>query len=271
MGLQFSRNSMVRTRDFMVGILLVAGFGWPLSSFAQMWDNIDGTLGSLSPEKLAKKRPKAPFDLTGTWMISGDFRFTPLPKFKPATALTYQAAIDARASGKSYNDDIGQCWPPGMPVIMTRVWPIHMIQLPTAIVMISNFENKVRWIYLDGRQHMDPDLYVPSYNGESIGRWEGDTLVVDSRNFETKKHWIMAGVPISDQFHLVEKIKLGADGESLEIENIMTDPENWEGQWISTKKYKREHKVDFLEVHCLPDLNEGIPAVSDDYNINTTD
>jgi hypothetical protein len=47
----------------------------------------------------------------------------------------------------------------------------------------------------------------------------------------------------------------------------MTDPENWEGEWVSTKRYKREHKVDFLEVHCLPDLNEGILGTSDKYSI----
>ena len=40
---------------------------------------------------------------------------------------------------------------------------------------------------------------------------------------------------------------------------------NWEGEWKSTKTYRREHKVDFLEVHCLPDTNEGIPATFDQY------
>lgn len=253
----------------LISLMLLLGAFIAAPSHAQMWDNLDGHAGSLSPENLSKQRPKAPVDLTGTWMIAGNFRFTPLPKFTPQTAKTYEEAQAARAAGKTYNDDIGRCWPPGVPVIMTRVWPIHVIQLPTAIVMISNFENQVRWIYMDGREHSDPDLYVPSYNGESIGHWEGDTLVVDTRNVETKKHWIAAGVPISDQFRLIERIKLSDDGEGLEIENIMTDPENWQGQWTGTKKYKREHKVDFLEVHCLPDLNEGIPAISDEYNIST--
>ena len=75
-----------------------------------------------------------------------------------------------------YRDDIGQCWPAGMPLIMTRVWPIAMIQLPTAIYMTSAFMNSLRIIYLDGRPHSDPDIVVPSFNGESIGRWEGNTL-----------------------------------------------------------------------------------------------
>ena len=75
--------------------------------------------------------------------------------------------------GKVYKDDIGQCWPAGLPLIMTRYWPMAMIQLPTAIYMVSEFMNSVRTIYLDGRQHTDPDIVVRTFNGESIGRWEG--------------------------------------------------------------------------------------------------
>ena len=64
---------------------------------------------------------------------------------------------------------------------MTRVWPIAMIQVPTAIYMISGFMNSIRIIYLDGRPHTDPDIVVPSFSGESIGHWENDSLVVDTQ------------------------------------------------------------------------------------------
>ena len=79
-----------------------------------------------------------------------------------------------------YRDDIGQCWPAGLPLIMTRYWPIAMIQLPTAIYMVSGFMNSTRIVYLDGRTHTDPDIVVRTFNGESIGRWEGETLVIDT-------------------------------------------------------------------------------------------
>ncbi len=77
---------------------------------------------------------------------------------------------------------------------MTRVWPIAMIQFPTAIYMVSEFMNSVRIIYLDGRQHTDPDIVVRTFNGESIGRWEGDTLVVETKNFpDLDHHWMDQG------------------------------------------------------------------------------
>ncbi|MGZ3247827.1 MAG: hypothetical protein ACXU61_12215, partial [Croceibacterium sp.] len=158
----------------------------PPEQFDKMVPKHPGQLGVLAPANIHKPRPKPPFDLTGTWFVDLRGGFTnfmfgpPYPKFyKPGR----QALIDsakAAAAGKTYRDAIGQCYPPGMPMIMTRVWPQNFIQLPTAIFMISAFNNSVRTIFMDGRQHTDPDIVVPSYNGESVGHWEGDTLVVDT-------------------------------------------------------------------------------------------
>src|SRR5215469_3165059 len=127
-------------------------------------------MSALAPANVSKPRTKPPFDLTGTWMHGGGpdnpFRFSPPPGFKltPAAQGHYDAAQKAAKEGKVYRDDIGQCWPAGLPVIMTRVWPIAMVQIPTAIFMISGFMNSVRIIYLDGRKHTDPDLVVRSFN-----------------------------------------------------------------------------------------------------------
>ena len=100
-------------------------------------------------------------------------------------------------------------------------------------------------------------MYVPSYNGESIGRWEGDTLVVDTRNFETHQHYIDRLVPLSEQFRIVERISSIENGDRLSIEFTMTDPENWEGDWIVTKTFRRQERMDFVESPCLPNTNEA--------------
>ena len=91
---------------------------------------------------------------------------------------------------------------------MTRVWPIAMIQLPTAIYMVSHFMNSLRIVYLDGRPHSDPDVVVRTFNGESIGKWEGDTLVVDTTHFVNDHHWIDAGIPATDALRIVERMRL---------------------------------------------------------------
>src|SRR5580692_6425283 len=226
----------------------------------------DGYYGALAPQNLHKARPKPPFDMTGTWFVNlrhgfADFMFgPPYPEFfEPAKQAMVEAAA-ARAAHKSYRDSIGECFPAGMPMIMTRVWPTDIIQLPTAVFMTFGFTNSFRVIYLDGRKHTDPDIAISTYNGESIGHWDGGTLVVDTQYFEPNQHWIDTGIPISDQLHMVEKIRLLDKGTTLEIETIMTDPKNWKGEWHSTHRWTRMDYSDIPEVECLPNLNEHLPS-----------
>jgi hypothetical protein len=229
------------------------------------WENANGQLGALSRANLAKAHAPHAVDLTGTYTPEGFWEFQPYPKLKPKAQELYDRVRAGAAAGLTINDVTGDCWPPGMPIIMTRVWPFHVIALETAIVIVFNFENQVRWIYTDGRAHSDPNLYVPSYNGESIGRWDGDTLVVDTRNFETHNHFIDRLVPLSDQFRIVERVRSIEGGDRLSIEYTMTDPENWEGDWVVTKTFRRQERMDFVESPCLPNTNEGLPAMQPQY------
>ena len=228
-------------------------------------------LSALAPENMAKARPAAPFDLTGNWFIDvtenpNAWRFgPPYPKLTAAAQVHFDASQVAAKEGKVYRDDIGQCWPAGLPLIMTRYWPMAMIQIPTAIYMVSGFMNSLRIVYLDGRSHTDPDIIVRTFNGESIGRWEGDTLVVDTLGFRSDHHWMDQGgasIPAGEQLHIVERIRLINDRKQLEIEYTMTDPEHWEGEWKSTKRFNRVNDEDIQEVSCLPDLNEHLQSTS---------
>jgi len=226
-------------------------------------------LSALAPENIAKARPPAPFDVTGNWFIDVSrnpeaWRFgPPYPTLTAAAKVHFDASQKAAKEGKVYRDDIGQCWPAGLPLIMTRYWPMAMVQIPTAIYMISGFMNSVRIVYLDGRSHTDPDIIVRTFNGESIGRWEGDTLVVDTVGFRGDHHWMDQGgasIPAGEQLRIVERIRM-VNGQ-LEIEYTMTDPEYWEGEWKSTKRFNRVVDEDIQEVSCLPDLNEHLQSTS---------
>jgi hypothetical protein len=225
--------------------------------------------GALAPQNLAKKRPKPPFDLTSTWFVDltrafADFRFgPPYPEFyEPGQTALKEAAAAAKA-GQRYRDSIGECYPAGMPMIMTRVWPISMVQLPTVIYMMFGFNNSIRIIYLDGRKHTDPDTVVSTYNGESIGHWEKDTLVVETKYFEPNEHYIDSGIPISDEFSMVERMSMKEDGKVLQIEYTMTDPKMWKGEWKNTKRFLRMDYSDIPESECLPNLNKNLPSTSE--------
>jgi len=231
-------------------------------------------VGALAPANLNKERPKPAFDITGTW-LHGDggpnnpFNFAAPPdaKLTPAAQVHFDANKKARAEGKAYHDDIGACWPAGMPMIMTRVWPIAMVQKPTAIYMISGFMNELRIVYTDGREHTDPDVVIPSFSGESIGKWEGDTLVVDTKYFVEDHHWVDNGIPASDQLHIVERMKLINGGKTLEIAYTLDDPKSWVGEWKMTKRWRRVDDQDITEAACLPDLNEHMPSTKGSTNV----
>ncbi len=225
-----------------------------------------GMLGALAPENLRKERPAPPFDLTGTWFVDlskgfVNFMFGPeYPEFIGQAKLDFEEGQKARADRRPYRDAIGQCFPAGIPMIMTRVWPIAMVQLPTVVYMISNFNDSFRQVFLDGRDYSDPGQVIYTYNGESLGHWEADTLVVDTRYIETYNHFIDTGIPISEEFRVQERIRLVEAGEALEIEYIMTDPVNWIGEWRNTKLWLRVDNTDIGEVECLPDLNDNLPS-----------
>jgi len=226
----------------------------------------EGYLGALAPENLKKERPAPPFDLTGTWFVDlsdgfANFRFgPPYPEFIGQAKADFEEGQRMSAQRLPYRDAIGQCFPAGIPMIMTRVWPIAMVQLPTVIMMVSNFNNSFRQIFIDGRDYSNPDTIIYPYNGESVGRWEKDTLVVDTRYIETYNHYIDTGIPISEEFRMQERLRLLENGEVLEIEHIMTDPINWVGEWRNTKRWLRVDHTDIGEVECLPDLNDNLPS-----------
>ena len=271
---------MIRSTSRRVAGALVLAAGLAvgvaqLTAQAQPQTPPDSPLSALAPANLSKSRPASPFNLTGNWFIDNSpgiqgWLFGPatIPKLKPEAQKHRDAYLQAIKEGKVYRDDIGQCWPAGVPIIMTRVWPIAMIQMPTAIYMISEFMNSMRVVYLDGRAHTDPDLVVRTFNGESVGRWEGDTLVVETKNFiNDPHHWVDQGVPASDELRIIERIRMINDGKTLEIEYTLSDPKGWEGEWKMTKRWNRQDDRDIAEVSCLPDLNDHMPSTRSQDNV----
>ncbi len=243
---------------------------FPSATFAQ---NQDG-LSLLAPANLNQPRPAAPFNVTGAWSwdrSSGSASFDPPDDLvlTPYGQGHYDAAMKAAAEGKVYRNDIGLCWPIGMPIMMLRAWPVHMIQLPNSIYMVQELMNELRIIFMDGREHTPLDVAIPSWAGESIGHWEGDTLVIDTTNFVDERHWVneRRGLPGSDQLHIVERITM-VDNDTLQDELTFTDPKVYVGSWTVTKRMTRTNDRDLQEVRCLPDLNDHMPTTqADEFNV----
>ena len=101
---------------------------------------------------------------------------------------------------------------------------VQIFQTPGHMVMLTEMVHTVRVIPLDGQPHLDGR--VQQWSGDSRGRWEGDTLVVETRNFAEKRAWRGS----SDRMTLVERFRR-LDDDTLEYEYTVTDPGTWTAPW----------------------------------------
>jgi len=134
-----------------------------------------------------------------------------------------QAAYDELSLENPESTCVGRPTP-GM-ILSTVIYPIEISFQPDAetITLRSEFFDDLRTVYMDGRPH--PDSTVRVAGGHSIGRWEDDVLVVDTRNFNDHRSPYQIGVPSGGQKHMVERFQLINDGAGAVIEFTLEDPE----------------------------------------------
>lgn len=226
--------------------------------------------GALDPQHLAKDWPEAPFDLTGTWAFRGEeewranygsYEFKPHPEFTEKGKQTYAEYLSYARSGRRYKEPTAQCYPAGMPRLMNRYGSLMIMHYPTAIFMVSRLNNEYRAIWLDGRDREPEASRDPNWNGESLGHWDGDTLVVETTGFTDENHLIQQGVFTGDQLKIIERISVINDGNTMVMEYVMTDPEHWIGEWRHVKFRDRILRADVREATCLPADNELLPGM----------
>jgi hypothetical protein len=132
----------------------------------------------------------------------------------------------------SREDPEARCLPPGVPRMSTTPYPFRIAQTPGLVLIVYEGGAHVwRQIFTDGRPHAkDPN---PSWLGDSIGHWEGDTLVVDSIGFNGLTWIDQSGLPTTDALHVIERfhrIDLG----HMEIEHTVDDPKAYTKPWKFT-------------------------------------
>ncbi len=218
--------------------------------------------GALDPDNLARHKDVALFDFTGIWQHRpnrelakerGGFPwdFLPVPELTAKSKAIHADVMARRAAGDATADPATLCYPHGLVRSMTRVGNMMLLQENTALFMVHRMNNDFRAIYWDGRDHVDPAVRVDSYNGDSIAYWADDHLFVETVGFGQPFTYINAGIPIGKQGRIEERWRLINDGNTLEIEFRMTDPEHWVGEWVDTKFWDRIYGADIAEANCI--------------------
>jgi hypothetical protein len=211
-------------------------------------------------------------DLSGVWWPGNDLQVRPLAASpapapapaasaaaprppRPSFASLYQPWAAEKARTLSDKDDPSlHCITAAFGTLNVSLYGMgvvgQIVQTSKFVVMLTETYHGFRLVPTDGRKHRDD--VAPSLRGDSIGWWEGDTLVVDQSNF-TDTNWMAAEGAVSfhsNALHIVERYRR-VDANTLEVEATVEDPKVLTGPWIVPKQTLRLAPFDqIMEVGC---------------------
>jgi hypothetical protein len=200
--------------------------------------------------RLADGKP----DFTGVYNFAGLRNAMP-PALKPGAEQFRIVREAERINGNTTITNGADCNPLGVPQSFVTPYPIQFIHTTRQLVMLFEYPNTFRVIPTDGRPHtVDPD---PTFMGEGVAHWEGDTLVVDSIGFNDKTE--VNGFMHTEALHVVERFRKTGDG-SLYYDVTVEDPNVWVEPWVMPQRIlplrPELEKVDEFVCERTPDYSK---------------
>jgi hypothetical protein len=204
-------------------------------------------LGAASPAN-AQTESRGKRDISGPWMnfpfvFNLDSSIRPDEPQKVSLKPEYEARYKAylatmaagEAEGKPVVDLVTKCLPVGMPGSTMAFFPMEIVPTTKVIYVLIEGVDPPRRIFIDGRPMPPLEDLDPTFEGYSVGHWEGNTLVVETAGIKTST--LIDGVPHSNALRVHERIRL-VDEHTLEDEITSTDSKAFNGPWVITKQYK---------------------------------
>lgn len=174
------------------------------------------------------------------------------PPMTPLGEEKFKAAKPSQGIRQSdhTNDTVTfQCMPPGIPRIYSEPHPVQIYQAPGSVIELFEFNHFFRVIHTDGRGHPKDVNLNPTWMGDAIGHWEGDTLVVDTVGFNGKTWIDRAGHPSSESLHLVERIRR-VNQDTLQDDVTIEDPQVYTSTWKGQLQFHLEPTWNIVEDIC---------------------
>src|SRR5215510_3890609 len=232
-----------------------------------------GFVAAMTPGATGQSQPIVRHDLDGVWAIrpaprTGATARTAFeccvvdPRLRPTMTPWGQARFDAavpssRSPGPEgdrvipgkENDPTLSCFPDGIPKILTSPEPFEIITIPGRVLMFFEKDHGWRQIWTDGRK-LPEDPPELRFDGYSVGRWEGDTLIVDSNGFNDKLWLDYYGDPHSEELRLTERYQR-LDKDTLSIQVTINDPKAYTKPWVGKPiRYSSRPRVEIGEWYC---------------------
>ena len=176
-------------------------------------------------------------------------RPTAVPEMKSPYKERYEALLKQAAAG-TLADPGALCLPQGMPGMMAAIYGMEILQTPKIIAISSEFKAGTRRIWMDEKAHPPTDDLEETFTGHSIGRWEGDVLVVETVGVRADVG--LGGrppLPHSSKMRLTERFRQTAPG-MLAYEITYDDPEAYVASWTDTRTYRYRADLKLQEFVC---------------------
>jgi hypothetical protein len=215
-------------------------------------------------------------DFSGLWQRANESRFSPVPGDNEGKPLVQLPNKNPQVVAGDYNNPIlqpwvreivkknaeqeqreqyvptahGTCWPSGVPEVLNLREPIELLQTKDKVTIIYQRDHQIRQVFMTDKHSSKPE---PSWYGDSIGHYEGDTLVVDTIAQAAKplSYVDSFGTPHSEKLHVVERYRAITDnrGKGLEVVFRVDDPGAFTMPWKGVVVY-RPYRGPFEEVVC---------------------
>ena len=214
-------------------------------------------------------------DLSGVWGQNRVQLSVPAPALTERGEALYEAtraepALDGSIETTNNKDGMLICDPLGWPRWFTYNYGFEFAHLPNRIVQFLEWGHTWRDIWMDGRPL--PEDLEPRWLGYSVGRWEGDTLIVESNGFDDRS-WLSEnrqerryGWPHSDELRTEERYQR-VDHNTIEVTLTITDPQVYEEPWVTVDRFLLSPGTEIGEYFCVPSefnqFNEELLAPSE--------
>jgi hypothetical protein len=249
---------MEATRLLVAGVAtLLVAISTPLL-LAQHWTSVPLTGIPLTPDGKpdmfapVPRTPDGKPNLSGKWSSKDNTFARNLATGLKDEDVPFQpwakALFDKRKDGShSREDPDANCLPQGVPKIGALAYPWRLIQTPGSIVIIYEAFTLWRQIFMDGRELVaDPN---PTWMGYSTAKWDGDTLVVDTRGFNGRLWLDQLGRPSTDALHVIERFHRRDFGH-MDIHVTIDDPGAYARPWSVKQEVALRHDTELMEFIC---------------------
>ena len=252
----------VRHIGYAIAVALIAAAPaaaqWLKHPTAGIPRHADGTPNLSAP---APKRADGKPDISGLWrpaiVLVGDIAANLPPgsvPFQPWAEKLYKE----RRANNSRDDPTASCIVGGVPRSDLVPYPFKILQLPEMVVILYEAVHSYRQIFTDGRALPKQGEPQPWWYGYSVGRWEGDTLVVESNNFRDDQWLDIIGSPMTDAARVVERFRRVNFGR-MEIDITIEDSKAYTRPWTVRHNQSLILDEDLIEFVCLENQRFGKP------------